>query len=301
MMMSEKDFTSLYRIERMMIMSFGVTSALNSLNRTHSSAAKHIQNIATGTKYSTAANGASEYAISQRMYANIGAIRQSNVNAQNSNSMLKTASGAIDNTIQSLSSLQQTLINAKNGTNGSTDLAALQKSVDQTISQINENANVTYNGQKLLDGSAGSVTVAGAWGDTEVPLGNMTSEGLGLTDAQGNSTINVTDADSLESALNTVTSALNSAVASQGTLTEGLDATLDEATTLGAYEQGLEYQSANYTVAEENLTDAVSTLSDTDIASEITKLKSDQTTEQLAMFGIKAMQTQQASALKLLG
>lgn len=301
MMMSEKDFTSLYRIERMMMMSFGVTSALNSLNRTHSSAAKHIQNIATGTKYSTAANGASEYAISQRMYANIGAIRQSNVNAQNSNSMLKTASGAIDNTIQSLSSLQQTLINAKNGTNGSTDLAALQKSVDQTISQINENANVTYNGQKLLDGSAGSVTVAGAWGDTEVPLGNMTSEGLGLTDAQRNSTINVTDADSLESALNTVTSALNSAVASQGTLAEGLDATLDEATTLGAYEQGLEYQSANYTVAEENLTDAVSTLSDTDIASEITKLKSDQTTEQLAMFGIKAMQTQQASVLKLLG
>ena len=301
MMMSEKDFTSLYRIERMMIMSFGVTSALNSLNRTHSSAAKHIQNIASGTRYSTAANGASEYAISQRMYANIGAIRQSNVNAQNSNSMLKTASGAIDNTIQSLSSLQQTLINAKNGTNGSTDLAALQKSVDQTISQINENANVTYNGQKLLDGSAGSVTVAGAWGDTEVPLGNMTSEGLGLTDAQGNSTINVTDADSLESALNTVTSALNSAVASQGTLTEGLDATLDEATTLGAYQQGLEYQAANYTVAEENLTDAVSTLSDTDIASEITKLKSDQATEQLAMFGIKAMQTQQASALKLLG
>lgn len=301
MMMSEKDFTSLYRIERMMMMSFGVTSALNSLNRTHSSAAKHIQNIATGTKYSTAANGASEYAISQRMYANIGAIRQSNVNAQNSNSMLKTASGAIDNTIQSLSSLQQTLINAKNGTNGSTDLAALQKTVDQTISQINENANVTYNGQKLLDGSAGSVTVAGAWGDTEVPLGNMTSEGLGLTDAEGNSTINVTDADSLESALNTVTSALNSTVASQGTLTEGLDATLDEATTLGAYQQGLEYQAANYTVAEENLTDAVSTLSDTDIASEITKLKSDQATEQLAMFGIKAMQTQQASVLKLLG
>ena len=301
MMMSEKDFTSLYRIERMMIMSFGVTSALNSLNRTHSSAAKHIQNIATGTRYSTAANGASEYAISQRMYANIGAIRQSNVNAQNSNSMLKTASGAIDNTIQSLSSLQQTLVNAKNGTNGSTDLAALQKTVDQTISQINENANVTYNGQRLLDGSAGSVTVAGAWGDTEIPLGNMTSEGLGLTDAQGNSTINVTDADSLGSALDTVTRALDSAIASKGTLTEGLDATLDEATTLGAYQQGLEYQAANYTVAEENLTDAVSTISDTDIASEITKLKSDQTTEQLAMFGIKAMQTQQASVLKLLG
>ena len=301
MMMSEKDFTSLYRIERMMIMSFGVTSALNSLNRTHSSAAKHIQNIATGTRYSTAANGASEYAISQRMYANIGAIRQSNVNAQNSNSMLKTASGAIDNTIQSLSSLQQTLVNAKNGTNGSTDLAALQKTVDQTISQINENANVTYNGQRLLDGSAGSVTVAGAWGDTEVPLGNMTSEGLGLTDAEGNSTINVTDADSLSSALDTVTRALDSAIASKGTLTEGLDATLDEATTLGAYQQGLEYQAANYTVAEENLTDAVSTISDTDIASEITKLKSDQTTEQLAMFGIKAMQTQQASVLKLLG
>ncbi len=281
-------------------MGFSVTSALNSLNHTHSSASKHIQNIASGTKYSSASNGASEYAISQRMSSNIGAIRQSNANTQNMNSMLKTASGAVNNTVQSLSTLQQTLLNAKNGTNTSTDLAALQKTVDQTISQINENASVTYNGQRLIDGSRGSVTVAGVNGETSIPLGDMTSKGLGLTDSEGNSTINLTDAASLDSALETVSSALSSASATSGTLNNALDTTLDEATSLGAYEQGLEYQSANYTTMEENLTDSLSTLSDTDIAAEVTKLKSDQTIEQLAMFGIKAMQTQQASALALL-
>ena len=258
---------------------------VNTLNRAHATSASSLQKIATGSQHPSAANGASEYAISKRMYSNIGAIAQSNANTQNSNAMLSTAQGAISNTVSSLTTLREQLINAANGTNNTSDLANLQKSVDQTISQINENAGVTFNGQKLLDGEH-STTVAGVNGDETVNFGNMTSQGLGLTNEDGSSAINLTDSSSIGSALEKVDSALNAA--------------LDQATSIGAAQQGLDYQSANYTTMQENVTEAVSTLDDTDLAAEITKLKGSQTQEQLATWGVKMFMQNRASALSLL-
>lgn len=273
---------------------------VNTLNRAHSTSASSLQKIATGSQHPSAANGASEYAISKRMYSNIGAIAQSNANTQNSNAMLSTAQGAISNTVSSLTSLREQLISAANGTNNASDLANLQKSVDQTISQINENAGVTFNGQKLLDGEH-STTVAGVNGDETVNFGNMTSQGLGLTDEHGNSTINLTDfTDSTETTLasgESVNAAINSALEK---VDSALNAALDQATSIGAAQQGLDYQSANYTTMQENVTDAVSTLDDTDLASEITKLKGSQTQEQLATWGVKMFMQNRASALSLL-
>jgi flagellin len=251
----------------------GLGSSLNTLDRIRAAQSSSIQKIATGSKYPSAADGASDYAIIQRTYSNIGAVSQSNSNAQTSNSMLSTAAGAVNETVSSLSSLRSTLLNAANGTNGSTDLTALQKSVDQTISAVNDNASVTYNGKQLLNGSQ-SLTVAGADGYSTVNLGNMTSQGLGLTDSEGKSTINLTDTSSLSSALEKVDSALNSA--------------LDQATSLGAAQQGLSYQSSNYTTQEEALYSTVSTQGDTDIAAESVNLASSNTQEKAALFAIKA-------------
>ena len=264
--------------------------SFSSLNHATNAVNNSIKKISTGSQHPSASYGASEYAISRRMYSNIGAYNQSISNTQNSNAMLNTAAGAINNTVSSLTSLRENIVNALNGTNGSQDLATLQKGVDQTISQINENAAATYNGQNLLDGSNPGTTVAGSFGYDTVPFGNMTSQGLGLTDSSGNSTINLTDETSLSSALDTVDKALNSA--------------LDQATSIGAAQQGLEFQESNYVTATENLTDSVSTMDDADIAAESVNLKSAQTQEQLALFGIQAqmgMMANRANVAQLLG
>ncbi|MCR5757006.1 MAG: bacitracin resistance protein BacA [Selenomonas sp.] len=254
----------------------GLNSSLNNLNRAHSAQSQSIQRIATGSKHPSAAYGASDYAIAQKMQYNIGGVRQSNTNTQNANSMLNVAGGAVSNTISSLSSLRETLINAANGTNGSTDVAALQESVNQTLSQVNANAQATYNGKTLLDGSQ-TVTVAGIDGYENVSLGDMSTKGLGLTDSQGNSTINLQEANGsvsgLSQALDTVDSALNKA--------------LDEATNIGAAQQGMEYQSANYTTMEENLQSALSTSDDADIAAEAVNNASAKTQSQAALWAVK--------------
>lgn len=250
----------------------GLNSSLNQLNRAHSVQNASLQRIATGSKHSSAANGASEYAIAQKMQYNLGGIRQSNSNTQTANSMLNVAAGAVSNTISSLSSLKETLINAANDTNGDSDRAALQETVNQTLSQINTNAQATYNGQNLLDGSQ-TVTVAGIDGYDNVSLGDMSTKGLGLTDSQGNSMINVTDESSLGSAIDTVDAALNKA--------------LDQATNIGAAQQGMGYQSANYTTMEENVTASMSTIDDADIAAESVTNASAKTQSQAALWAVK--------------
>jgi flagellin len=148
----------------------------------------------------------------------------------------------------------------------------LQKSVEQTIASIDDNASVTYNGKRLLDGTQ-SLTVAGENGYNTVNLGNMTSYGLGLTDSEGKSTIDLTDASSISDALDKVDSALNAAT--------------DQATSIGAAQQGLTYQSSNYTTTQENLEATATTMDGTDIAKESVNLASANTQEQMALFAIK--------------
>ena len=264
----------------------GVNHSLNTLNKVQSAQSSSVQKIATGSKYPSASYGPSDYAIIQRTYSNIGAVAQSNSNTQTANSMLSTAAGAVNETVNSLSSLRSTLLEAANGTNGNTDLAALQKSVEQTISSIDDNASVTYNGKKLLDGSQ-SITVAGADGYNTVSLGNMTSQGLGLTDSEGKSTLDLTDASSISAALDKVDSALNAAT--------------DQATNIGAAQQGLTYQSSNYTTQEENLVATAETMDSADIAKESVNLASSNTQEQAALWAIKqgmqSLSQQSAGAL----
>ncbi|MBQ1614511.1 MAG: flagellin [Selenomonas sp.] len=254
----------------------GINSSLNQLNRAQSLQSQSIQRIATGSKRPSAAYGASDYAIARKMQYNIGGVSQSNANTQTANSMLNVAGGAVSNTISSLSSLKETLINAANGTNGKTDIAALQETVNQTLSQIDTNAQAEYNGQKLLDGSQ-TVTVAGIDGYDNVALGDMSAKGLGLTDAQGKSNINLQEANNspegLANAIDTVDAALNKA--------------LDQATDIGAAQQGMEYQSANYTTMEENLQNSLAVNDDADIAAESVNNASANVQSQMALFAVK--------------
>ena len=254
-------------------MTIGGVNNLSTLNSTQKAMQTSMAKIASGNKFPSAANGPAEYGILQRMYSNAGAISQSNANTQTASSMLKTASGATENIVNSLSSLREKLIQAGNGTNGASDLATLQKSVDETIATIDQSAaNATYNGKQLLDGSQ-SITVAGADGYENVALGNMSSQGLGLTDGKGNTTFDLKESGGIAAALEKVDAALDSAL----------------------------NQSANYTTQETSLYDSASTMGDTDIAAEVTKLRSAEVQNQLALHAMNLQNHNRASVLSLLG
>lgn len=260
-------------------------SYLRQVDQTQKAAAKSVQKIASGSQYPSAADGASAYSILVKMYSNIDTAAQSNSNTQTANAMLSTAAGGVSSTVSALSSLQQQLMGAANGTNSESDIAAISKNVNQTIATVNENASIQFNGKNLLDGSQ-NLTVAGDNGYTNVSLGNMTAQGLGLVDKNGKSTLDLSSKEGISNALDTVNKALDSA--------------LNESTNIGSAQQNLTYSSANYTTEQESLTTSASTMGDTDIASEVTKLKSSQTQNALALYAAKLNMHNNAAVLSLL-
>jgi flagellin len=128
-------------------------STLNTLNKNSSALAKSLEKVSSGMKINSAADDASGYAISERMRVQIRSLDQANNNTQAGNSMMKVAEGAVSSTVDILKTLKEKVINAANDTNTDSDRQTIQKELNQSIDQIDDNANVTYNGKYLVDGS----------------------------------------------------------------------------------------------------------------------------------------------------
>jgi len=126
---------------------------LNTLNKNSSALSKNLAKVSSGMKVNGAADDASGYAISERMRVQIRSLDQANANTQNGSSMMKTAEGAVSSTVDILKTLKEKVISAANDDKTDSDRAAIQKELDQSIDQINDNANITYNGKLLVDGS----------------------------------------------------------------------------------------------------------------------------------------------------
>ena len=132
-------------------------NTLNTLNKNSSALSKSLQKVSSGMKINSAADDASGYAISERMRVQIRSLDQANQNTQNGSSMMKVAEGAVSSTVEILKTLKEKAVNAANDSNTDADRQTIQKELDQSIDQINDNANVTFNGKYLVDGSKNSL------------------------------------------------------------------------------------------------------------------------------------------------
>ena len=174
-------------------------STLNTLNKNSSALSKSLQKVSSGMKINSAADDASGYAISERMRVQIRGLDQANQNTQNGTSMMKVAEGAVSSTVDILKTLKEKVINAANDTNTDADRATIQKELDQSIDQINDNANVTYNGKYLVDGSKNAATGGTSTALTNESLSSGTKFGdafTSLKDRNGNS-LNITSTDTV--------------------------------------------------------------------------------------------------------
>lgn len=159
-------------------------NTLNILNRNSNALAKSLQKVSSGMRINTAADDASGYAISERMRVQIKSLDQDNRNTQNGNSMMRVAEGAVSSTVDILKTLKEKVINAANDTNTDSDRLTIQKELDQSIDQIDDNANVTYNGKYLVDGSHNSKTTTTSTSLTNESMSKDTTGSSALTALQ---------------------------------------------------------------------------------------------------------------------
>ena len=135
-------------------------NTLNTLNSNTNALTNSLKKVSSGMKINSAQDDASGYAISERMRVQIRSLDQAKANTNSGNSLLKVAEGAVSSTVDILKTLKEKVINAANDTNTDEDRATIQKELNQSIDQINDNASVTFNGKFLVDGTHNKKTTA---------------------------------------------------------------------------------------------------------------------------------------------
>jgi flagellin len=165
---------------------------LNILNQNSTALTKSLSKVSSGMRINSAQDDASGYGISERMRVRIRSLDQANQNAQNDSSLMKTAEGAVANTVEILRTLKERAINAANDSNTDEDRATIQKEVNQFIDQIDDNALVQFNGKYLVDGSKNNAIT-----ETKTVLLNQ-SLGTGTTAASVLTELTNRAGDSLE-------------------------------------------------------------------------------------------------------
>ncbi|MBO5651680.1 MAG: flagellin, partial [Selenomonas sp.] len=103
------------------------TNALNTLNKNESDLRSSLQKVSSGMKINSAADDASGYSISEKMRVRIRGLDQATANTQNATSMMRTAEGALQSTIDIMKTIKEKALDSVNDTNTDADRATIQK------------------------------------------------------------------------------------------------------------------------------------------------------------------------------
>lgn len=285
-----------------------LTRTLNFYSKNTNELQKGMLKIASGLKVNSAGDNPSDWVASERMRNQISALDQANSNVQTDTSLMRTAEGAVSNTVEIIHRLRTMAINSANDHNAEDEREVLQYSAQQLLQQINNNAATTFNGKTLLDGSQATEGLTFHIGgeanfSVTLKLEDLTVDGLGLTN------FNISTRDRAVSALGVYDSStgtyVNSITNADGSKTYGmidtaLNKALKQQSKLGAMEERMGFASDNLSVASENMTSARSTLLDADMAKEMSSYVKLNILSQATQFMLSQMNSNAMTTLDLL-
>jgi len=134
-------------------------NAQRNLTRSQSTMNTAMQRLSTGLRINSAKDDAAGLAISERFTTQIRGLDQAMRNANDGISLAQTAEGAMGELTSNLQRIRELAVQSANVTNNAADRQALDAEVQQRIAEIDRIATQTsFNGLKVLDGSAGSAT-----------------------------------------------------------------------------------------------------------------------------------------------
>ena len=215
--------------------------------------AKSSEKLSSGYKVNRAGDDAAGLSISEKMRSQIRGLNKASVNAQDGISLIQVAEGALNETHSILQRMNELSTQAANDTNTTTDREAIQKEINQLVSEVDRiRATTQFNTMNLLDGSfqTRNLQVGALCGQKiTISIDNMDSTSLGLNQ------LDVTNFKGAGAAMKSVQSAI--------TLVS------TQRSTLGALQNRLEHTVANLDNISENTQAAESRIRDTDMAKEM--------------------------------
>lgn len=129
-------------------------------NQNGSALSVAIERLSSGMRINSARDDAAGQAIANRFTSQQSGLAQAQRNTGDGLSMVDTASSALDEVNNRLQRIRQLTVQGLNGTNSQEDTDSIQAEINLNLKEINRlNSSSSFNGLKLLDGSAGRVGI----------------------------------------------------------------------------------------------------------------------------------------------
>ena len=243
-------------------------TALNAnrqLGITNTNLSKSTEKLSSGYRINRASDDAAGLSISEKMRGQIRGLKQASTNAQDGQSLIQTAEGAMNEIHSVLQRMRELTVQAKNDTYLQEDRAKIKTEVDQLQSEITRIATQTqFNKMNLLTGSYKSMQFQVGANDNQVinlSISRLTASALSV--------------EGIASAIGNTTASKGSIIGNQLSI---IDAAITKVSTarsnLGAISNRLDHTIANADNMAENLQSSESKIRDVNIASEMVSYSS---------------------------
>ncbi len=221
------------------------------LNRSTNALNRSLERLSSGLRINSAADDAAGLAIAEGFRSVVRGAQVAQRNAQDGVSLVQTAEGALSETTNILQRIRELAVQSSNGTLSDSNRVSIDSEVQQLLQQVDSIAtNTEFNGIKVLSAAQTVTLQAGAYTSQTLAIsltGAKTTE-LGI------SAVKVSTVSLAMSAISTIDTALKSVTTLRSTL--------------GAYQNRLEFTINTLAIQEENSSASESAIRDANIAQE---------------------------------
>ena len=218
-----------------------------------------LERLSSGLRINKAADDAAGLAIAEGFDSVVRGSTVAAANSQDGVSLVQTADGALSETQNILQRIRELSVQASNGTQSTNNRAAIHTEVRQLLDQIDDIATDTdFNGIRVLSAAQTVTLQSGTYGGQTLVItvnGSKTND-LGVSNV----------AVSTAALATTAISTIDLAIQSVSTLRS----------TLGAYQNRLEFTINTLNIQQENSSSAESAIRDADMAQETIKFTRNQ-------------------------
>ena len=237
-------------------------TALNAnrqLGITNTNLARSTEKLSSGYRVNRAADDAAGLSISEKMRGQIRGLEQASTNAEDGQSLIQTAEGALSEIHSVLQRMRELTVQASNDTNVSADRKAIAKEVRALTSEINRIATQTqFNTMGLLSGNFKNKKLQVGANTNQIisiTISSMTAAKLGVSATVIANVISTKTGADITKLISTV----NTAITKVST----------QRSALGALQNRLDHTIANADNMAENLQSSESKIRDVDMADEM--------------------------------
>ncbi len=254
-------------------------NASRNLNNTENMLSGTMQRLSSGLRVNTAADDVAGYAISQSLQAQVNGLDQASQNIQDAVALAQTAQGALNDINTMLQRIRELGVQYANGTTSTEDKEAISSEAEQLVEEIKRVGETTqFNGVNLLKGEE----------EITFQVGANDKETIGVKTIE------------LYKEIEKIKGVLETGKEPLKEIDESINTVSKLAGEFGSVQDRIQFTQSNLEVYSQNLTSAVSAITDVNMATEMTNFTKDQVLQEAGVSILAQANQLPDATLKLL-